>query len=69
MNTKDKVPFYVAPRKLEIEVLPPDVNESQVDFAVVEEDPLQAQRGEERRRGDVPGDRRGAGGRPVHLGR
>jgi DNA polymerase-3 subunit alpha len=37
MNTKDKVPFYVAAcEELEIEVLPPDVNESQVDFAVVE---------------------------------
>jgi DNA polymerase-3 subunit alpha len=37
MNTKDKVPFYVAAcDELEIEVLPPDVNESQIDFAVVE---------------------------------
>src|SRR5947209_18413415 len=37
MNTKDKVPFYVAAcDDLGIEVLPPDVNESQVDFAVVE---------------------------------
>lgn len=37
MNTKDKVPFYVnACQELGIEVLPPDVNESQVDFAVVE---------------------------------
>jgi DNA polymerase-3 subunit alpha len=37
MNTKDKVPFYVAAcDELQIEVLPPDVNESQVDFAVVE---------------------------------
>jgi DNA polymerase III subunit alpha len=37
MNTKDKVPFYVAAcDELEVEVLPPDVNESQVDFAVVE---------------------------------
>ncbi|MGZ4258640.1 MAG: DNA polymerase III subunit alpha, partial [Gaiellaceae bacterium] len=37
MNTKDKVPFYVAAcGELGIEVLPPDVNESQVDFAVVE---------------------------------
>ncbi|HET7648487.1 MAG TPA: DNA polymerase III subunit alpha [Gaiellaceae bacterium] len=37
MNTKDKVPFYVnACEELEIEVLPPDVNESQVDFAVVD---------------------------------
>jgi DNA polymerase III subunit alpha len=37
MNTKDRVPFYVnACNELGIEVLPPDVNESQLDFAVVE---------------------------------
>ena len=37
MNTKDKVPFYVNQcRELGIEVLPPDVNESDVDFTVVE---------------------------------
>jgi DNA polymerase-3 subunit alpha len=37
MNTKDKVPFYVnACHDLAIDVLPPDVNESQIDFAVVE---------------------------------
>jgi DNA polymerase-3 subunit alpha len=37
MNTKDKVPFYVAAcEELGIEVLPPDVNSSQADFAVVE---------------------------------
>ncbi len=37
MNTKDRVPFYVnACRELEIEVLPPDVNSSEFDFAVVE---------------------------------
>ena len=36
MNTKDRVPFYVnACHDIGIEVLPPDVNESQVDFAVV----------------------------------
>jgi len=36
MNTKDKVPFYVSQcHAMGIEVLPPDVNESQVDFAVV----------------------------------
>jgi len=36
MNTKDRVPFYVnACHELGLEVLPPDVNESQVDFAVV----------------------------------
>ena len=37
MNTKDKVPFYVAAcEEMGIEVLPPDVNASQADFAVVE---------------------------------
>jgi DNA polymerase III subunit alpha len=37
MNTKDRVPIYVnACHDLGIEVLPPDVNESQVDFAVVD---------------------------------
>jgi DNA polymerase-3 subunit alpha len=37
MNTKDKVPFYVAAcDELGIEVLPPDVNTSMIDFAVVE---------------------------------
>jgi DNA polymerase III subunit alpha len=37
MNTKDRVPFYVnACHELGIDVLPPDVNESQFDFAVVE---------------------------------
>jgi DNA polymerase III subunit alpha len=36
MNTKDRVPIYVnACHELGIEVLPPDVNESQVDFSVV----------------------------------
>jgi DNA polymerase-3 subunit alpha len=37
MNTKDRVPFYVnACHDMGIEVLPPDVNESHVDFAVVD---------------------------------
>src|SRR5256714_8711283 len=37
MNTKDRVPFYVAAcREMGIEVLPPDVNSSDCDFAVVE---------------------------------
>jgi DNA polymerase-3 subunit alpha len=37
MNTKDRVPFYVnACNEMGIEVLPPDVNFSQCDFAVVE---------------------------------
>jgi DNA polymerase-3 subunit alpha len=37
MNTKDKVPYYVnACDELGIEVLPPDVNSSRTDFAVVE---------------------------------
>jgi DNA polymerase-3 subunit alpha len=36
MNTKDKVPFYVnACHDLAIDVLPPDVNTSMIDFAVV----------------------------------
>ena len=37
MNTKDRVPLYVnACREMGIEVLPPDVNFSKTDFAVVE---------------------------------
>jgi DNA polymerase-3 subunit alpha len=37
MNTKDRVPFYVnACDEMGIEVMPPDVNSSQTDFAVVE---------------------------------
>src|SRR3990170_2135411 len=37
MNTKDRVPFYVnACHEIGIEVLPPGVNSSEVDFAVVE---------------------------------
>jgi len=37
MNTKDRVPLYVnACREMGIEVLPPDVNSSREDFAVVE---------------------------------
>jgi len=37
MNTKDRVPFYVnACHEIGIDVLPPDVNESRCDFAVVE---------------------------------
>src|SRR2546423_10027020 len=37
MNTKDRVPYYVAAcREMGIEVLPPDVNSSECDFAVVE---------------------------------
>src|SRR5207247_1953581 len=37
MNTKDRVPFYVsACREMGVEVLPPDVNSSECDFAVVE---------------------------------
>jgi DNA polymerase III subunit alpha len=37
MNTKDKVPFYVNQcRELGIEVLPPDVNESDAGFTVVD---------------------------------
>jgi DNA polymerase-3 subunit alpha len=37
MNTKDRVPLYVnACHEMGIDVLPPDVNESMTDFAVVE---------------------------------
>jgi DNA polymerase-3 subunit alpha len=37
MNTKDRVPIYVnACHEMGIEVLPPDVNESHVDFSVVD---------------------------------
>ena len=37
MNTKDRVPIYVAAcDEMGIEVLPPDVNESAADFAVVD---------------------------------
>ena len=37
MNTKDKVPFYVNQcHEMGIEVLPPDVNKSDVGFTVVE---------------------------------
>ena len=37
MNTKDRVPFYVAAcHEMGVEVLPPDVNGSQFDFAVVD---------------------------------
>jgi DNA polymerase-3 subunit alpha len=37
MNTKDRVPYYVnACDEIGIEVLPPDVNASECDFAVVE---------------------------------
>ena len=37
MSTKDRVPFYVAEcADMGIEVLPPDVNSSQSDFAVVD---------------------------------
>ncbi len=37
MNTKDRVPFYVnACHEMGIEVLPPDANFSECDFAVVE---------------------------------
>src|SRR3954453_16143637 len=37
MSTKDRVPFYVSEcESMGIEVLPPDVNSSQADFAVVD---------------------------------
>ena len=70
MNTKDRVPFYVnACHELGIEVLPPDVNESQIDFAVVGgPDPLRPERREGRRRIDLPRDHRGARRRGVRVG-
>ena len=38
MDTKDKVPFYVTvANEMGIEVLPPDINESVLDFRVVED--------------------------------
>ncbi len=70
MNTKDRVPFYVAAcHEMGVEVLPPDVNGSQYDFAVVDgQDPLRAERGQERGRLRSAGDRaRARGGRGVHL--
>jgi DNA polymerase III subunit alpha len=37
MNTKDRVPFYVnACHEMGIDVLPPDVNSSETDFAIIE---------------------------------
>jgi DNA polymerase-3 subunit alpha len=37
MDTKDKVPFFVSPGEaMGIEILPPDVNESDHEFVVVE---------------------------------
>ncbi len=69
MSTKDKVPFYVNQcHELGIEVLPPDVNESDVGFTVVEGKirfGLNAVKGVGRRR--HRGDRRGARLRPLHL--
>ena len=52
MNTKDRVPFYVnACDEMGIEVLPPDVNSSQLRLRGRRgEDPLRAERGQERRR-------------------
>ena len=70
MNTKDRVPIYVnACHELGIEVLPPDVNESQVDFAVVErQDPLRPQRREGRGGGrGARAHRRAQRGRPVRV--
>ena len=53
MNTKDRVPFYVnACHEMGIEVLPPDVNASQQRLRGRRgEDPLRAERGQERGRG------------------
>ncbi len=71
MNTKDRVPFYVnACHEMGIEVLPPDVNSSQQDFAVVERKirfGLNAVKnvGDSRRGRDRPSSRRA--GRPVRV--
>ena len=71
MDTKDKVPYYVAEcADMGIEVLPPDVNSSRRDFAVVEGKirfGLSAVKnvGENAVRAIVAGARRG---RPVHVG-
>ena len=70
MNTTDRVPFYVnACREMGIEVEPPDVNSSACDFSVVEgQDPLRAERGQERGRLGRAGDHFGArGGRSVRV--
>ena len=71
MNTKDRVPIYVnACDEMGIEVLPPDVNYSQSDFAVVEGKirfGLNAVKGVGDRR--AQGDRlRARAGRSVRLG-
>ena len=73
MNTKDKVPFYVAAcDEMGIEVLPPDVNVSAEDFRVVEEKiRVRLERRKERGRDRRPRDSRGTRGRrsvPFHLG-
>ena len=51
MDTKDKVPFFVAQAEsMGIEILPPDVNLSDHEFVVVErQHPLRARRREGRR--------------------
>ena len=66
MNTKDKVPFYVNQcHEMGIEVLPPDVNESEVGFTVVgRQDPLRPERGQGRGGGRHRVDHRGARRRP-----
>ena len=66
----DKLARYIAhARERGIEVLPPDVNESERDFTVgARGHPLRARGREERRRGRDRGDPRGArGGRPVRA--
>ena len=70
MNTKDRVPFYVnACHEMGIEVLPPDVNTSQVDFAVVEGKIRFGLNAVKNVGGPAAArDRAGArGGRPVHV--
>ena len=70
MNTKDKVPFYVNQcHEMGIEVLPPDVNESDVGLHRGRgQDPLRAERREGRGAWRHRGDHRRASRGPVRLG-
>ena len=70
MDTKDKVPFFVARcEDMGIEILPPDVNLSDHEFVVVDgQHPLRPRRRQGRRLRGRRGDQgRARGGRPVHV--
>ena len=70
MDTKDKVPFFVnQAESMGIEILPPDVNESDHEFVVVDgQHPLRPGRREGRRLRGGGGDQaRPRGGGPVHV--